>query len=227
MATPGSSETSERLAKVTYLPGVTPPADVLIAQPATETVAEMAIDPMPEAPVSTGALPPREAAPRGSKRDFERISNVSMYALARRGMSTEEMVQMLRGREFDEDDIRVEIDRLEGVGLLDDATLAETLVRTLSERKGLGRSALVAELRRRRIDPSAIESALEHLGAEDQSARATEIAIKRAPQLRGLDHDTAKRRLGAFLMRKGYSGSAVSAAVAAALEKPRTGPQFR
>jgi hypothetical protein len=51
--------------------------------------------------------------------------------------------------------------------------------------------------------------------------------MKRAPQLRGLDHETAKRRLGAFLMRKGYSGSAVSAAVAVALEKPRTGPQFR
>jgi SOS response regulatory protein OraA/RecX len=150
-----------------------------------------------------------------------------MYALARRGMSTEEMVQMLRGREFDEDEIRVEIDRLEGVGLLDDASLAETLVRTLSERKALGRSALVAELRRRRIDNSAIEVALEGLGADDQSARATEIAMKRAPQLRGLDHETAKRRLGAFLMRKGYSGSAVSAAVAVALEKPRTGPQFR
>jgi regulatory protein len=158
------------------------------------------------------------------KGSFDRINNVSMYALARRGMSSREMHDYLVGREFDAQSVAEEIDRLEGVGLLDDGLLAETLVRTLRDRKGLGRSALTAELRRRKVDGAAIELALE-VANDDELERAVEIAVKRAPQLRNLDSTTAKRRLGAFLMRKGYSGSVVSTAVARALEP--SGPVFR
>jgi regulatory protein len=68
-------------------------------------------------------------------------------------------------------------------------------------------------------------------GRDDEQERATEIALKRAPQLRSLDGVTAKRRLTGFLMRKGYSGSIVSAAVATALAsnsgETTGGPVFR
>lgn len=166
------------------------------------------------------------ASGRRERGRFEPVSNVSMFALARRGMSSREMRDYLLGREFDEAEVEGEIQRLERVALLDDAALAETLVRTLRERKGLGRSALNAELRRRKIDGSAIEEALASAADDDELQRATEVALKRAPQLRSLDNETAKRRLGAFLMRKGYSGSVVSAAVATALA-PSDGPVFR
>ena len=142
-------------------------------------------------------------------------------------MSAEEMANYLVGREFESDEVELECERLLGVGLLDDLALAETLVRTLRERKGLGLSALTAELRRRRIDSCAIEEALAELDSgDDELDRATALAERRAPQLRSLDQTTAKRRLSAFLMRKGYSGSVVAAAVAAALA-PVGGPVFR
>ncbi|MCY7411787.1 MAG: RecX family transcriptional regulator, partial [Salinibacterium sp.] len=143
---------------------------------------------------------------------------------ARRGMSAEEMSAYLRGRDFESGEVGIECERLLGVGLLDDLALAETLVRTLTDRKGLGRGSIVAELRRRKIASSAIEEALEALG-DDELERAIVIAQKRAPQLRSLDSVTARRRLGAFLQRKGYSGSVISTAVARALEP--TGPVFR
>lgn len=162
--------------------------------------------------------------PQRERGNFDRVSNVSMYALARRGMSSKEMHDYLIGREFDEAVVDEEIERLEGVGLLDDDSLAETLVRTLRDRKGLGRSALTAELRRRNVDGAAIEEAMGSLD-DDELERATAIAIKRAPQLRSLDMVTAKRRLGAFLMRKGYSGSVISTAVQRALVP--SGPTFR
>ena len=139
-------------------------------------------------------------------------------------MSSREMRDYLLGREFEAEAVDAEIERLQGVGLLDDGELAETLVRTLRDRKGLGRAALTAELRRRHLESDAIEGALDALD-DDELERAIEIAIKRAPQLRSLDQTTAKRRLGAFLMRKGYSGSVVSTAVARALEP--SGPVFR
>jgi len=213
----------ERIAPVTYLFGATEPVVEHVVEPDTSPSATSAAPaPVePDEPRTDRASSRPSRAERGS---FERISNVSMYALARRGMSSREMRDYLLGREFDEADVDDEIARLEGVGLLDDALLAETLVRTLRDRKGLGRSALTAELRRRNLDGVAIEESVGSLD-DDELQRATDIAVKRAPQLRSLDSVTAKRRLGAFLMRKGYSGSVVSTAVQRALEP--SGPVFR
>jgi len=173
---------------------------------------------------------PSHSDRRKSRDGFSEISRISMRALARRGVSSFEMSQFLGTREFDSAEIADEIERLEGSGLLDDAALAETLTRTLRERKGLGASAISAELRRRKIDQEHIAAVLDE-PRDDEQERAIEIALKRAPQLRSLDSVTAKRRLSGFLMRRGYSGSIVSAAVAAALESgagnSSGGPVFR
>ncbi len=157
--------------------------------------------------------------------DTAPINEVSMRALARRGVSSRELRDLLLARDFDETEVLVEIERLESVGLLDDALLAENLVHTLRERKGLGRSSLVTELKRRKLHSDAIEAALIVIETDDELHRAIAIAERRAPQLRSYDAETAKRRLGAFLMRRGYSGSVVSTAVARALEP--SGPRFR
>lgn len=204
---------AEGLAPVTWLFGEPPSA---------ETASAVSAEPVnPEPP----ARAPRERSAR-----FDRVSNVSMHALARRGVSSREMRDLLLAREFEAAEVDEEIARLEGVGLLDDVALAETLVRTLRDRKGLGRTALISELRRRRLENGAIEAALDDVD-DDELQRATELAIKRAPQVRSLDSATANRRLGAFLMRKGYSGSVVSSAVSRALSAPdssaRSGPVFR
>ena len=174
--------------------------------------------------VARGRAEAAEPGKRASKSSFAPINNVSMHALARRGMSSREMRDYLTGREFESGAVDDEVERLESVALLDDVALGETLVRTLRDRKGYGRSALTGELRRRKLDPLAIELALDGLD-DDELERATEIAHKRASQLRSYDAETAKRRLSAFLMRKGYSGSVVSTAVQRALAP--SGPVFR
>jgi regulatory protein len=127
------------------------------------------------------------------------------------------MTQLLESREIEPDAVAEEVERLEGVGLLDDRALAETLVRTLQDRKGLGRSAINAELRRRKIDIEAINEAMEAVDSDDELTRAIEIAQKRAAQLSSYDNETARRRLSAYLMRRGYNGSIISAAIAASL----------
>jgi regulatory protein len=218
----------ERIAPVTYLfgaaslpdavPGDGGGLDTSPSGSALRTVPRFSDKPV--APLGVESEP----STRRERGSFDRVSNVSMYALARRGMSSKEMRDYLVSREFDESVVDEEIARLERVGLLDDTLLAETLVRTLRDRKGLGRSAVTAELRRRHLDGAAIEESLGSLD-DDELQRAIEIATKRAPQLRSLDDTTAKRRLSAFLMRKGYSGSVVSTAVQRALQP--SGPVFR
>ena len=194
------------LARVTYLPGVQPPEAVVVP-----------------------SLPPA-AVEAASPKQRARAENVSMHALTRRGMSRWELEQTLRSRELDDDLVVEELERLERVGLIDDASLAETIVRTQHDRKGLGRSALTAELRRRHIGQEHIELALEQVDDDDEQSRATELAVKRAPQLRSYDRETAHRRLSGFLLRKGYNGSVVRTAVDAALSRhgpSSSGVRFR
>lgn len=200
MATSG-----ERLARVSYLPGARRSSDSAASAPSPDLLA---------------------AELESVAESTARAEKLSMSALARRGMSSAEMERLLCAHDLEENVVLNEIARLEGVGLLDDSELAQTLMRTLRERKGLGRSAIAAELRRRQIGAAIIEETIEAGQEHDEFARARELALKRAPQLRSLDAVTARRRLSAFLMRKGYSGGAVSAAVTAALE-PSNGPRFR
>jgi regulatory protein len=227
----------EGLARVTYLPGVmrTVPAPdstpTALAPAAESTLPTMdsvfGVGTAPDTAVpDTWPAPSTDAGPDGADAAAKaetpedlryRAERASMQSLTRRGMSRWELGKALLARDLDEETVEFELDRLEGVGLIDDAALAETLVRTQHERKGLGRSALTAELRRRHIDPVQIDEALAQVGDDDEQSRATELAVKRAPQLRSLDSETAKRRLSGFLMRKGYSGSVVRAAVDEAL----------
>lgn len=149
-----------------------------------------------------------------------------MNALTRRGRSRWELGELLASRELESTVVEAELDRLEGVGLIDDDALAENMVRTLRERKGLGRSAIVSELRRKRIDQSSIDAAMEQLEGDDDLQRAVRLAERRALQLTGLDYVTAARRLSGYLQRKGYSSDTVRAAVLEALPKRPTGVRF-
>lgn len=242
---PGTGGDAPRLAPVTYLPGVRPPADQPGAAPdrasgrqrdvptLASVFGELGDDPSgwaddrAERSVADGAdaLDPDveldddelDDPEESTERQVRRAENVSMHALTRRAHSRRELERTLLSRDLHEGIVADELDRLERVGLIDDQALAQQLVGTLQERKGLGRSAIAAELTKRLLAPSAIEYALELVDSGDELARAREIAVKRAGQLRGLDREVAVRRLSAFLLRRGYSGSTVRTAVDAAL----------
>lgn len=150
-----------------------------------------------------------------------------MHQLARRGMSRWELGQVLDKRGVDENLAAAELDRLESVGLLDDAALAVTLVYTQRTRKGLGRTAIAHELKRRHIDDEIITDALAEIEDDDERERAIELAVKRVGQLSSFDDVTTERRLNGFLARKGYSSSIVREATVAAMKTRQSGVRFR
>jgi regulatory protein len=203
------------LARVTYLPGVLPPHPEEQASGRSDL-------PEPGWAIPGAEASADELAPVGA------AHHVSITALARRGLSRRETERHLRDRGFDEQEIADELTRLERDGYVDDIALAQNLVGSLQERKGLGRSAIAAELTRRLLAPAAIEYALDLIDTGDELSRARDLAVKRARQLSGLDRDTAVRRLSAFLARRGYGGSTIRAAVDHALPLvPRRGVAFR
>lgn len=183
------------LARVTYLPGAAPA----------------------EVTVSTEAEPPlRSSSGRSDLEPAPGVTaarHVSITALARRGLSRRELERHLRDREFEQHEIDAELARLEEVGFIDDVALAQNLVGTLQERKGLGRSGIAAELTRRLLSPAAIEYALELIDSGDEVSRARELALRWVRQHGDVDRETATRRLSGYLSRRGYGGSTVRAAV--------------
>lgn len=212
-----TQEPGHHLAPVTYLPGVEH-----VDEPAGAGERTM-----------SGTLPRSErgsllgAVPRGVEKTKARASNVSVHQLARRGMSRWELSQVLAKRDVDEKLATAELDRLESVGLLDDAALAVTLVYTQHTRKGLGRAAIGQELKRRHIASEIIDDALSEIDDDDEVERAGELALKRVGQLSSVDDETAKRRLSGFLARKGYSSDVVRRAVDAAMATRRGTVRFR
>ncbi len=153
-----------------------------------------------EPTANTGDANPRE-------RVRQRARNVALHALATRGVSKQEIEERLVARDLPEDVVQEEISTLERQGLIDDVELAANLVDKYVVRQGLGRRGAADKMRQRGISPSVIAGALEGVSNEDESARLRELAQDRARALRSLAPEVAKRRLVAYLQRRGYSGN--------------------
>ena len=177
------------MASVTYLPGVVPPED-----PAAE-----------------------QAAHDDSSAERERAEKLLLHRLRGRSLSISEARTVLRTTDIDQNEAEEIIERFAELHYIDEEKLAEQIVHSHHERKGLGRAGVQTEMRRRGLDANLILEKLEEL-PDDEAERAIEMAIKRVGQLERFDEQTIDRRLTGFLMRKGYSSGAVRLAVKAALE---------
>ena len=169
-----------------------------------------------------------DAAPEpiaAERRASRRAENVALAALTRHDASEGELRAKLLARGLDEADVEAELDRLKGAGLVDDAALADRLVRSLRERKGLGDGALRPALRARNLPQAVIDVALAANAEDDEAVdeRLQEVADDRARRLASLPDDVAERRLTAYLMRRGYGGSSLRTAARDALERARRG----
>lgn len=156
---------------------------------------------------------------RGSRR----AEHVSMSAISTHDVSEAELRARLAARGLDQADVDAEVQRVVGVGLIDDTAMAVRLVQTLRQRKGLGDAAIRPVLRTRRIPQTIIDEVLSQ-HADDEATvhdRLQDVADDRARRLVSLQPEIAERRLAAFLARKGYSGSAVRAATRVALDRAR------
>ncbi|MBF0723260.1 regulatory protein RecX [Sanguibacter inulinus] len=113
------------------------------------------------------------------------------------------------------------LDRLENVGLLDDAQLAAMIVRTRFSERGQTRRAIAQELRRKGIDGEVAEEALAQVDDADEAGAAVEVARKKLRQTASLDRPVRIRRALGALGRKGYSSGVAMQAIQSVLaEEP-------
>lgn len=143
----------------------------------------------------------------------EAISQAKDYAfrfLAVRGRSEAEVRRRLGQRGYPPEVVDAVIDDLKGYGYVDDHKFAKSWAssRMASGRSGAG--LIRAELSRLGVPRDVVDEAIaEVCSGVDEEAIARELAQKRLSRYRGEEPAAVARRLGSFLLRRGFSQETV------------------
>jgi len=147
--------------------------------------------------------------------DVEAAERAALRALARRAHARLDLRRRLVKRQHPPAAVEAALDRLALRGLIDDRRFAEQYA-ALRATRGKGPARLLRDLQaqgvERRTAEQAVRRALEDEGI-DPGLEARAVAAKRARQLAGLPVAVRKRRLLAFLVRRGYGGPQLRALV--------------
>jgi regulatory protein len=118
----------------------------------------------------------------------------------------------LARRGYSPDDIAAVIARLGAARYVDDADFARAWVVARARRGAAAPARLTRELRAKGVEDGTIEAALRALGAEwDARAAAADAAQRKMNSLGGLPAAVVRRRLAAYLERRGFDRDVILA----------------
>jgi regulatory protein len=155
------------------------------------------------------ALLDREAA---QLRTYDRA--LDMLALRARSAADLRRTLVRKGEPPEYVDVAVE--RLLNAGFLDDAGFARQFARSRVLGAGLSRRRIANELARRGVARDIVSTAIEEVFGEehvDDGATLERVARKKLGTLSRLDAFTQRRRLYAFLARRGYDADDIGRVV--------------
>jgi len=147
----------------------------------------------------------------GAAADAEAAYRTALRALEIRSFAQGDLTRRLLRKGHPRPAVEAALERIHALGLLDDAAYARTYVQTRAAR-GRGPSRLTRDLLSMGVDRSLINEALaaEWPEGSDQTALPLALARKRAGQLSGLPRQTKRRRVVAYLARRGFTGRDIS-----------------
>ncbi|MEK3736958.1 MULTISPECIES: regulatory protein RecX [Paenibacillus] len=128
--------------------------------------------------------------------------------LERKPRTAMEMTRRLRQKEIGETIIAEVVQRLQQERFLDDPLYAKQWAEQRIANQRKGKMWIRQELREKGIDKTLISEALENITTEQELESALETGRKKWNLIRG-DASDKRRKTGAFLMRRGFSGDMV------------------
>jgi regulatory protein len=149
--------------------------------------------------------------------DLEGAYRAAVRALARRAHARFDLRRRLLQKQHPRPAVDGALERLVAQHLLDDARFARDYAGAKAAR-GRGPARLVKDLLTQGVDRAVAEAAVRAALADegvDPAAAVRVVAAKRARQLAGLPAPVRKRRLAAFLARRGFQGPEVRSIVEA------------
>lgn len=144
------------------------------------------------------------------------VYDQALALLEFRARSVAELRRKLLDKGNPAPDVDVVIEKLKGQHLLDDADFARQFARNKILGPGVSRFRIIQELARKGVARDLAERALADLRDEDgvDTSNAIErVARKKWASLSKLDDFTRRRRLYAFLARRGFSPDEIASAL--------------
>ena len=144
--------------------------------------------------------------------------NYALNLLSARPYATRALHRKLIQKEYSAADAEDAIRRLVAAGLLDDAKYAEQYARSKMLATGASRRRLTQDLYRKGIKSDIAATAIDNVVADeeiDTAGMIERVARKKLAQLGDLDPLVLRRRLFAFLARRGYDVDEIKRVVGA------------
>jgi regulatory protein len=141
----------------------------------------------------------------------DKALHAALRFLEARPRSTFEIRERLRRKEFTDEAIQAAIERLAGLGMIDDAAFARSWVENRQASRPRGVGALRDELRRKGIDRAVTETLLsDETLTGDEEQRAMSVARGALSKYANAPNRAAfQRRLGGYLQRRGFGFDAI------------------
>jgi regulatory protein len=146
--------------------------------------------------------------------DVEGAYRTALRSIERRAFARADLGRRLRRKGHAPEAIEAALERMAEHGLLDDAAFAANYVETRSAR-GRGPLRLIRDLMAMGVERSLIDRTVAaHEADSEGSDVPLTLATKRAGQLRDLSRPVKRRRVLAYLARRGFSGRKITELVA-------------
>lgn len=137
---------------------------------------------------------------------------IALRKLTARARTRHELEQALRAKKVPPHVKDAVLDRMQEVGLVDDASFAVEWVASRQRRRHLSRWALSRELEAKGVERGNIDRALDEVDFESELATARDLVERKRATMTGLRRDVQYRRLAGILGRHGFD-TAVSVQV--------------
>ncbi|GBE03838.1 regulatory protein RecX [bacterium BMS3Abin09] len=133
--------------------------------------------------------------------------------LSYRSRSRKEMLDKLRTKGFESEDVNAVMEFLETSGLINDAELASELLSYSARSKPLGKNGIKMLMLKRGLDKGLVDETLSGHTLEMEEDAAMEFAERKFRVLNNYPAKVARRRLWAMLQRRGFSAGIIRKAV--------------
>jgi regulatory protein len=130
----------------------------------------------------------------------------ALRLLSYRPRSEQELRRRLKRRAIAEPHIDETIEKLKRQGYIDDVSFAQSWVASRNQASPRGKRLLTWELRAKGVAPETAQEAAQETSDDDAAYRA---ALKKVRSLSSLDAAEFRRRLGEFLVRRGFAWGVV------------------
>jgi regulatory protein len=161
--------------------------------------------------------PARVGGPETLSDDLDAAREAALRLLERSRRTRFDLTRRLRDHGYSATVIEQALDRLAGVGLVDDVEYARAWLAGRLGRRPAGARRLEQELRALGISAEDVTTARARLeeerGAADEVAVARKVIAQAERRTRGLDPRVRRRRLYELLARRGFDGDTIEQAL--------------